>query len=99
MDIDFRNRELEKICTDFSHAEKKFGSDMAWKIHQRIGEIQSASSVQVLISGHVGRCHALTGDRSGQYAMDLKQPNRLLFVVIEEVGQLARIVYIGNPYH
>jgi hypothetical protein len=26
-----------------------------------------------------GRCHALTGDRAGQFAVDLWGPNRLIF--------------------
>lgn len=52
---------------------------MAAKIQQRIEEIRAALSVEMLIQFHIGRCHPLTGDRKGQYAMDLTHPYRLVF--------------------
>ena len=52
---------------------------MAAKIQQRIEEICAALSVEMLIQFHIGRCHPLTGDRKGQYAMDLTHPYRLVF--------------------
>ena len=53
---------------------------MAGKIHMRISQLQVALSVENLLRDHIGRCHALTGNRLGQYAMDLIHPYRLIFV-------------------
>ena len=52
---------------------------MADKIHQRIDEIHAADTVEMLMEAHIGRCHPLTGNRKGQYAMDLVHPKRLVF--------------------
>lgn len=53
---------------------------MAVKIHQRIGQIEAADSVDLLVQFSVGRCHQLLGNRQGQFAMDLVHPYRLVFV-------------------
>ena len=47
---------------------------MARKIQQRIDELTAADSVEMMIQYHIGRCHSLTGNREGQYALDLVQP-------------------------
>jgi proteic killer suppression protein len=44
---------------------------MAVKIHQRIDEITAADTVEMMIQFHIGRCHPLSQNRKGQYAMDL----------------------------
>ena len=73
MKITYKTKKLEKICTDASQAEKKHGKQMAAKIHQRIDEISAADTVEMMIQFHIGRCHALTGSRQSQYAVDLVQ--------------------------
>jgi toxin HigB-1 len=67
------------VCEDAEVATKKYGAEMARKIHQRIDEIRAATSVEMLVQFRIGRCHPLTGDRKGQYAMDLPHPYRLVF--------------------
>lgn len=52
---------------------------MAEKIHQRIDEIDASVNVEVMVQFHIGRCHPLSGERKGQYAMDLIHPYRLVF--------------------
>ncbi len=71
------------MCTNANTARKEYGENMAKKIQQRIGEITAADSVELLVRFHIGRCHSLSGNRAGQYAMDLVQPYRLIFVEIE----------------
>lgn len=79
MQIEYKNRTIEKICTNASYALKKYGSEMAEKIHQRIGEIYAADSVEMMIAHKIGRCHPLHGNRKNQYAVDLIHPYRLVF--------------------
>ena len=98
MKITYRTKKLEKICTDASQAEKKHGKQMAAKIHQRIDEISAADTVEMMIQFHIGRCHALTGSRQSQYAVDLVHPYRLVFEKQGELIQIANIIEIVD-YH
>ena len=76
MDITYKNRKIEKVCTDDKAAERTYGREMADKIHQRIDEIDAADTVEMMIKFHIGRCHSLTQNRKGQYAVDLVHPYR-----------------------
>lgn len=71
---------------------------MAEKIHQRIDEITAAESVEFIVQFRLGRCHALVGDRKGEYAVDLIQPYRLIFEKVGDNIQIAKIVEIAD-YH
>lgn len=98
MQIEYRTKKLEKVCTNASEAEKKHGQNMAAKIHQRIDEISAALSVEMMLQFGIGRCHQLKGDRKDQYAVDLVHPYRLVFEKIGYEIQIANIMEIVN-YH
>lgn len=98
MIITYKNKSIEKVCTNAHAAEKKHGALMAEKIHQRIDEIAAADTVEMMIQFHIGRCHLLKGDRSGQYAVDLIQPYRLVFEKNGDEIQIAKIMEIVD-YH
>lgn len=98
MEILYRSKKLRKVCTDAKVARKEYGDEMARKIHQRIDVIKAADTVEILVQGHIGRCHLLTGNRAGQYAMDLVHPYRLVFIKIGQEIQIARIQEIID-YH
>lgn len=98
MDITYKSKKLEKICTDARAAEKAYGREMAIKIHQRIDEISAADSVEMMIRFHIGRCHPLSQNRKGQYAVDLIHPYRLVFEKNGDEVQLANIIEIVD-YH
>ena len=96
--IEYKNKKLEKVCTDAKTAEKQYGCQMAEKIQMRIDQITAADSINMLVQLHIGRCHALTGDRKGQYAMDLVHPYRLVFQEKENSVEIALILDIVD-YH
>ena len=98
MDITYKTRKLEKICTDAKAAEKAYGRGMAEKIHQRIDEISAADNVEIMIQFHIGRCHLLKHDRKGQFAVDLVHPYRLVFEKHGNTIQIAHILEIID-YH
>lgn len=79
MQVEYKNKSLEKVCTDASAAIKKYNTRMAEKIQQRITEIKASDSVEQMLQYHIGRCHLLKGDLKGLYAMDLIHPFRLIF--------------------
>lgn len=98
MDITYKNKKIEKVCTDAKAAEKTYGREMAEKIHHRIDEIVAADTVEMMIQFHIGRCHPLTQNRKGQYAVDLIHPYRLVFEKNGGEIQIAKILEIVD-YH
>lgn len=98
MDITYRNKKIEKICTDAKTAEKTYGKEMSEKIHQRIDEITAADTVEMMIRFRIGRCHSLTQNRKGQYAVDLVHPYRLVFEKSGNEIQIANVLEIVD-YH
>lgn len=98
MEITYKNKKIEKICTDMKIAERTYGHDMAEKVDQRIGEIRAADSVEMMIQFRIGRCHPLSNNRKGQYAVDLVHPYRLVFEINNGFIQIAMIIEIVD-YH
>lgn len=98
MDITYKNKRIKKICTDVKTAERIYGQKMADKIHQRIDEITAADTVEMMIQFNIGRCHPLTQNRKGQYAVDLVHPYRLVFEKNEKEIQIVNIIEIVD-YH
>lgn len=98
MNITYKSNKIKKICTDAKTAERQYGQKMADKIHLRIDQIASADTVEMMIQFHIGRCHPLTHNRKGQYALDLIQPYRLVFEKNGDEIQIANILEIVD-YH
>ncbi len=98
MDVLYKNKKLERICTDARTAERTYGSKMAEKIHQRIDEIIAVDSVETMQKYRIGRCHQLSMNRKGQYAVDLVHPYRLIFEKVDAGIQVVMIIEITD-YH
>lgn len=98
MEVEYRNSSIEKVCTNASIAEKKYGSKMAEKIQLRIDPIKAATTVEEMIQFRIGRCHPLQHNRQGQYAVDLVHPMRLVFTKKGDEIQIACILEIID-YH
>lgn len=98
MEITYRSRKIERICTNAEAAERAYGRDMADKIHQRIDELSAADTIEMMIQYHIGRCHLLSQDRKGQYALDLVHPYRLVFSKSGDKIQIANVIEIVD-YH
>lgn len=99
MQIRYRSNKLRKVCENAEEATRKYGSQMAEKIHQRIDEISAADDVELLVRYEIGRCHPLHGNREGQYAMNLTHPYRLVFIKkSDEVVSFVQIEQIED-YH
>lgn len=96
MIIKFKTRQLENCFRDHRKANKAFGDQVARKYIQRINIIQQTQNLDELICLPGLRCHALKGERKGQYAVNLTGFFRLIFklkgsqleiVMIEEVSK------------
>ena len=98
MQIDYKNKNIKNVCTNASKAKKLYGEEMAAKIQQRIDEIRAAASVKEMMQYKIGRCHKLTNNRKGQYAVDLVHPRRLVFEEKKVDGDTVIIIEIVD-YH
>ena len=98
MDITYKNKKIEKVCTDAKMSDRTYENEMSEKIQMRIGEMEAADTVEEMIKYHIGRCHLLTNNRKGQYAVDLVHPYRLVF---EKHGNEIQVVHIMEivDYH
>ena len=78
MDVSFESKKLQKICNSESKLRGGYGDRMAAKIQLRLLDLSAAESLAVMRT-LPGRCHELRADRSGQLALDLVHPARLIF--------------------
>ena len=72
MEITYKNKRIERICNDVQVSDRTYGAEMSEKLHERLDQIRAVDSVETLIQFRIGRCHRLTGDRKGQFALDLE---------------------------
>ena len=92
MEISVRDNRLQAALQDESVCKRRYGSDMAKKIKNRVAALYAATSLADFWPPKSGpeRCHELQGDLAGTFSIDVKQPYRLLFVPIEEEAPADR---------
>jgi proteic killer suppression protein len=96
--VTYRNKTIMKVCTNYSYAVKTYGPRMAELIHLRIDQLESADSLETMVKYSIGRCHPLTGNRKGQYALDLVHPYRIIANQDKTDLQIVQIIEITD-YH
>lgn len=83
MNIIFADRKFEKYAYDYKLAQHKLGNKQAELFHKRLNDLYDADSFEVLL--HLpGNHHALSENRSGEWACSLEQPTRLVYAPILE---------------
>ncbi|MGL5978649.1 MAG: type II toxin-antitoxin system RelE/ParE family toxin [Erysipelotrichaceae bacterium] len=98
MQIVYKTKKLEKLCSSFELVQKKYSSAIAEKVMLRLDQLSAFETVEQLISSRLGRCHKLVGDRASQYALDLVGGYRLVFEKVENTLTVVEIVEIVD-YH
>ncbi len=81
MEIKFKDKQLRELCEKKAVAVKKLGAICARKLQTRLADIAAASRVTDLVAG---KPHLLTGDRHGQFALELAGGWRLVFAPANE---------------
>ena len=79
MDIAFKTRKLEKVFNSGRALNATLGSRMARTIAIRLAVLRNARNLAMVPTNPPERRHQLSGKRSGQYAVDLVHPHRLVF--------------------
>jgi len=78
MDITFKTNRLQRIATDYRYAKRELGNNCADIFLRRIEILAMANTLED-VRNFSGRCHELTGNRKGEWSMDLEHPKRLIF--------------------
>jgi len=78
VEVLFRTRKLQKICNSGRETIRHFGQRRGRLLQMRLADIAAASTLAELSTLPQARCHPLSGDRTGQFAVDLEQPFRLI---------------------
>ena len=86
MYVEFKTLKLKKQCEDINLARRQWGEPVARKIIQRINELIAAERLCDISHLPPTRCHALTHNRKGQFAVDLTGQLRLVFQPINDDG-------------
>ena len=79
MKIYFSTKRLQKTFNSHVELVKKYGDDQAKIIERRMIVLKSAGNLAEVPTIKPERCHQLQGDRKKEFAVDLKQPFRLIF--------------------
>lgn len=79
MEVTFTNSRLHKLCNSARKLKGEYGPRMANLIQQRLLELADAETLEEMDAVVGARCHLLTGNLKGLYAVDLVHPRRLVF--------------------
>lgn len=82
--IYFRTSKLQKLCSKEREMLKQRGRVMADKLQQRLMELNAAETLADVSHLPPPRCHELSGNRAGQFSVDLEHPYRLLFIPADD---------------
>ncbi len=98
MEIRFRTRKLRKQYEDHREAEKAYGPQVARRYIERVNLIKSSQDIEVLKKLPGLRCHSLKGNRSGEWALNLTDRYRLIFVLEGARLEIATIQEVSKHY-
>jgi toxin HigB-1 len=77
IDISWSDRKLEKSCASDKSGQRRWGAD-DWKlIKRRLASLIAAPTLKHM-DGVPGRCHLLSADRNGEFAVHLSGAYRLV---------------------
>ena len=79
IELSWADKKLEEAASTERALKRRWGKESR-VLATRLAALRAADTLDVLTrTGVAGRCHALTGDLKGQYAMHLWGPVRLVF--------------------
>ena len=79
MDISFKNKKTQKVFNSSAELKKKYGARNARIIQRRMAVLRAAPTLSDVSHRPPERRHQLEAERKGEYAVDIKQPFRIVF--------------------
>jgi proteic killer suppression protein len=79
MEILFNNTKLAKVLNEEARMKRAYGEVNAKYIRLRLAVLAAAPTLADVPAHAPERCHQLTGDRKGSFAVVVQQPYRIVF--------------------
>ena len=80
MEINFETVQLAILCNNGRDLQRKFGKPIADTLKKRLNLLSSLPNLAAISPFSSVNFHFLYGDRAGQFAVNLDQKMRLVFV-------------------
>ena len=80
VDITFRTSRLARVFNSDRDLKRTYGDRMTRRIQTRMAILKNSRTLDLVPTTPPDRRHQLTGDRRGQFAVDLVHPRRIVFV-------------------
>jgi len=80
MDITYSSNKIRKKLSSHAEIKKAFGT-MAKKVKSRLDDIAAAPNLKVLMQIPAANCHALSGKKNGEWALDISANHRMIFEI------------------
>ena len=87
MKVVFETRKAQKLFNSDKEILRKFGQSVAKRIKQRLFELESADTLQMVSHLPPPRCHELEGSDEHVFSVDVSENMRMLFHPV--VGEFA----------
>ena len=98
MEVRFRTNKLREMYKVERVSQRELGKSLARRYVAAVDTMREATSLHELQAIPWLRCHALKGDRAGQWSVSLNRFHRLIFEIIDEVPEVIRIEEISKHY-
>jgi plasmid maintenance system killer protein len=98
MQVTFRTRKLERQYLESAKAIQAYGLKVGRRYIQRVNIIKQAGNLKELIQLPGLKCHPLSGNRKGQYAMTLIDRWRLIFTLKGAAMEIINIEEVSKHY-
>lgn len=83
MEISFRDKKLHMLCESHRKLKPRYGDLQARRIIKRVNELISAKNLYDISKLSQARLHSLSGNRAGEFALDILHPYRIILVPID----------------
>jgi plasmid maintenance system killer protein len=99
MQITYASKTIQRLCEEDKHQRKHLGKNRAKRLKNRLNELRAVANVSQL---QLGRPHPLSGDRAGQFSVDLdgraasKSSSAALGAHLPRCGAPRKPVLIGS---
>jgi toxin HigB-1 len=98
VDVRFGTEKLRTAYEDERARTREWGLVVARLYVQRIDTLHAAENAQTLRALQSLRFHALTGQRKGQYAVDLGPAYRLILAFQDKAMTVVRVEEVSKHY-
>jgi plasmid maintenance system killer protein len=83
MKIGYKKNKLQRQLSNASEIKKAFGVN-AKRVSARLADIEASPNLAVLMQIPAANCHPLSGNRNGEWALDISPNHRLIFEIAND---------------